>query len=266
MDAHGPEQLRRPASPLLLQSEERLFARAGFALACPPLAPASAVCAAFTIPWERAQALHSHALAATLPDEHARAARFLRPEDALRHLLGRALLRRLAAACAGTDPRQPLSVPAGGKPFFEGSAFDASISHGGDQVWVALAHGAQAGIDVERELAVREAAEVTASLHPAETAAIHADVRPERATLRCWTRKEAVTKAVGQGLALPLHAYCVDTGPVPAGWLRVPPPGTAQADWTTLDLEAAPGHGAALALHGPCHAVRVLQLQWLPED
>lgn len=230
----------------------------------PRLAPATAICAQLAICWPQAAALHRWALAHTLADEHARAASFLRPEDGLRHLLGRALLRQLAARCAGADPRQPLAVPqAGGKPYFAGQAFDASISHGGDQVWVALARGARVGVDVERRDALTDAGEVITSLHPAEAAALAATApaAPAVATVRCWTRKEAVAKATGLGLSLPLDAYVVATGEAAAHWLLQPPP-QAPGPWTCLDLPAGPDHLAALALHGRCTTVYWLELHW----
>jgi 4'-phosphopantetheinyl transferase len=258
-----PQELRHPP-PALRHTTNDLRVAAGGVLSfpCAALDDAAACCVGLTIDWALAPALRGAALAATLPEEHARAAAYLRPEDALRHLLGRALLRELAAGCAVADPRAPLrAAEPGGKPRWADQGFDGSISHAGDQVWVAIARGAQVGIDVDAQAALPDASEVVAGLHPREAAAVAASARPERAALRCWTRKEAVAKATGLGLSLPLQHFVVDSGETARGWLREAPPGTEAADWTTLDLPAAPGHLAAVALHGCCREVSVLRLQ-----
>jgi 4'-phosphopantetheinyl transferase len=260
------QEIRQLPKPVLSHSAMGAPARALLAFPCPPRGDAGAFCVGLTIDWRHADRLRAAALAATLPDEHARAASFLRPQDGLRHLLGRALYRRIAAGCAGADPRGPLvATQPGGKPQFARAGFDGSISHAGDQVWVAIAHAARVGIDVDALAALPDASEVVASLHPREAADIAASTHPETAALRCWVRKEAVAKATGLGLSLPLADFIVDVGEAGSDWLRQAPEGGQVADWHTLDLPAAPGHCAALALHGRCREVRVLHLQLAPE-
>ena len=69
---------------------------------------------------------------------------------------------------------------------------------------------------------------------------------------RCWTRKEAVLKAVGTGLSTPLDAFCVDfieRQPCAMRWLR---------DWggprpavELAQIPAPSGYAAALAAQRP---------------
>ena len=75
------------------------------------------------------------------------------------------------------------------------------------------------------------------------------------AFLVAWTRKEAVTKATGDGLRVPFSEVVVaaDTGPPRVvSWPYPQPPDSV----SLLDLDAGPGYVAALAVLGPCRAVR----------
>lgn len=190
---------------------------------------------------------------ACVPAELAAAGRFRRPEDALRHLAGRALLRRALAEHAGVDARG-LAFATGpqGRPWLPGCPVSFNLAHAGDQVWVALARGAEVGVDVERIDALPAGDLPLGVLATAERAGLGAlapaALRP--AFMRTWVRKEAVLKALGTGLVLEPCRFVVD---IPAGtgldWLRVPPPGDT-ADWAVADLDAPPGYVAALALRG----------------
>ena len=70
------------------------------------------------------------------------------------------------------------------------------------------------------------------------------------AFFRYWVRKEAVLKATGDGLSIPLTQLTVsgpDQPPELCGWIGRPLlPGIV----TMYDLDAAPSYAAALALVG----------------
>lgn len=189
----------------------------------------------------------------TSADEQARAARFFHAADALRHLLGRALLRTALAQEFG-ERALPASLPvnAWGKPQLPGSGLEFSISHAGDAVWVAVTRGAALGIDVETITACAQSFELASMLHPEEHGAIQGQPPGEarRCFLRCWTRKEAVTKALGLGLSCPLDSFSVATGPEPRGWLRQSP-ATPPSEWTCVDLPTGDGYHASLAAMSP---------------
>ena len=258
--AGGPG--RRPSVyPVLFQYDENVDSRFPLEFACPDLPELSAVCVGLTIDWRDLDRLHRHAVEATTPQEHAHAASFLKRDDALRHLVGRSMLRRVASRYAATGPLQPLEVNAWGKPGFSCGDFDCNLSHAGDQVWVALAFGCKIGIDVESAFFAGDVNEISGGFHPQEIADLRDLPDPTLATLRCWSRKESVAKALGMGLSLPLHAYAVDCGDDAAGWLRVAPAGSIPANWTTTDLPVGEGYVGALAVHGQCGQVHVLRLE-----
>jgi 4'-phosphopantetheinyl transferase len=72
-----------------------------------------------------------------------------------------------------------------------------------------------------------------------------------RAFFRCWTRKEAFIKAVGDGLSHPLDAFDVTLAPdEPARLLRVAGDPEAPRRFRLQGLEPAEGFAAALVVLG----------------
>jgi 4'-phosphopantetheinyl transferase len=252
-----------PAAPpvLLVPRDAQVRADSPFSIALPPLAQSDAVCIGLSIDWTLRDALHAYALNNTLPDEHARAARFLQPEDSLRNLLGRALLRRVAAHYGSMDPRQLIRINTWGKPELDDCNVGCNISHAGTQLWVAVAHWPKVGIDIESASAPQEFRDIAAGFHPDEVATLRRASDAPLATMRCWSRKEAVSKATGLGLSLPLRAYAVDSGIAASDWLRVAPPQTARDSWTTVDLPVGNGYVGALAIAGRVTKIDVLRLR-----
>jgi 4'-phosphopantetheinyl transferase len=169
--------------------------------------------------------------------ERARLARFRRPEDAARFLAAHALLRVLVGRTLGVSPGQigitarcPHCGGPHGKPTVpDAPGLELSLSHSGGWVVVALARGAPVGVDVEllRPLADLDAlAERVRS--PAERD--RGDGDGSDGLLRTWTRKEALLKASGDGLAVPMAD------------LTLSPPGAAPR---LIDWAGRPANGAA---------------------
>lgn len=214
----------------------------------PPLDRSGAICVAASLS-EDSAACRAALLPLTSPAEHARAAAFAQTADAARHLLGRALLRAiLHRELAGWALPDAMPTNAWGKPELPGSGLEFSISHAGQAVWLAVTRAAPIGIDIETAAACTDPLLLADALHPQERADIqrHAAAEAGRHFLRCWTRKEAVVKAVGCGLSCPLDGFRVRTDDFPRDWLQIPPPGRP-AQWTCCDLPAPPGYHASLA-------------------
>lgn len=226
----------------------------------PELTPDAAICIGLTIDWRHTYALRGFALRHTHDEEHARAARFLRPEDGLRHLLGRALLRGLAMHYGGVAPDLPLPQNAWGKPE-PAPHISCNLSHSGDQVWAALSYLPRLGIDVESAVAPADYRDIMRSFHPLEIEELQSLPDAGAAMMRCWARKEAVAKAVGMGLSLPLNAYAVKVDATRHAWVRVPPPEPARAAWTAIDLPLSGAYVGALAIAARCSHVTIFSLE-----
>ncbi|GFM38447.1 4'-phosphopantetheinyl transferase family protein [Desulfovibrio psychrotolerans] len=201
------------------------------------------------------------------PDELERASRFIHTIDAARHLAGRALVRKVLAAATGVSfPATPFSRNAWGKPELPGSPVSFSISHAGTMLWTAFCRHTPVGIDVEAIPSATDVFELARMLHSDECAEIAALSQHEAVACfyRTWVRKEAVLKAVGEGLNRSLTSFRVSTGAASGNWLQQPPGGEGYASpgWTTADIAVREGYfcsvaaqasGLSLAVHHvPC--------------
>jgi 4'-phosphopantetheinyl transferase len=212
------------------------------------------------------------------PAERARAGRYRQAEDRARSGTGAALLRfALRHATGGSrvdvDRRCPgCGADDHGPPAVVGTRDDAawsvSLSHSGDLVTVAVAHGlGHVGVDVER---TRPGAAVAALLCTAdERRTDDAAPDPGDAWLTRWVRKEAVLKAARVGLTVPMRHLVLAAAHEPArlvSWdARTRPAGLALADVACRDLGPAAtggtGHrGAVATLGGPPRAVHVARI------
>jgi 4'-phosphopantetheinyl transferase len=204
--------------------------------------------------------------------ERRRWAAYRRPEDRERFLAGCALAKAALARYTGRRPADVrfdrACVTCGqphGKPVLAGGGPGHSVAHSGDLIAVAVA-GAPVGVDVEQAegrphlLGGDGDPEALARLvfSEAERDALAA-VPPggrARAFLVGWTRKEAVTKATGDGIRAAFSEVVVaaDGGPPRvAAW----PYPRSPRDVSLFDLDTDAGYVAALAVIGRCETVRV---------
>ena len=203
--------------------------------------------------------------------ERQRWAGYRRDADRERFLAGCALAKMAIADYSGQRPGdvsfdrtcRNCGRPHG-KPALRGGRLELSVAHSGDLVAVALAT-APVGVDVEqlegrtRPLGRDGDPDALARLTLADTerAALAAVPPPGRARafLVAWTRKEAVTKATGDGLRAAFRDVIVaaDHGrPRLVAW---PYPQTPESV-SVHDLDTEAGYVAALAVIGRCELVR----------
>jgi 4'-phosphopantetheinyl transferase len=180
--------------------------------------------------------------------EAARAARFRFQADRDRFVLATALLRIVAAERAGTEPasvRLDRSCEAcgrqHGRPRLPGTGLEASISHSGDVVAVALSHAGAVGVDVE----VVGSRDYEPLVRSVCTAAERPLVRTAADFYAYWTRKEAVLKATGQGLRIPMTSVTVTPPGSAAGLLAL---NGARPPCQLADISAGAGYAGAVAV------------------
>jgi 4'-phosphopantetheinyl transferase len=199
------------------------------------------------------------------PSEIARAERFARPQDRRRFVVARGTLRALLGSLLDERPRAvPLEAGASGKPRVAGSehGLHFNVSHSGSLALICVADCGEVGVDLEMVRPVSSAVSIARRYFaPAEASFIEGsgpaeDDEPagvDRRFLLCWTRKEALAKAVGAGLSLDLRGLAVPLDP-PGGIARLGGPDRGPAErWLLLDVPIDSEHVAAVAL--PASAV-----------
>jgi 4'-phosphopantetheinyl transferase len=136
---------------------------------------------------------------------------------------GRACLRILLSNIFAVEPCDvPLIVGPYGKPTasVDGRSLSFNVTHSRGVILIALSENGDVGIDVERVDPAIDVMEVARSAFgPHELRLLEAIRSPEERRLafyRCWTQKEAIIKADGRGLSLPLSCFEV---PVSPAWL-----------------------------------------------
>jgi 4'-phosphopantetheinyl transferase len=194
-------------------------------------------------------------------NERSRLTALRREEDRARFVTACALLRTAVAAYRDVEPRAVVvqrtcrrCARPHGKPHVAGTdGLEVSLAHSGEVVAVAVARGACVGLDVE-ELALR-VHDLPLRYVLTERESGWYQLLPEHertaAFVTLWTRKEAVLKATGEGLTVPMTEF------------SVAPPGKAPGvvEWPTrpdgprrlrlYDLDPGPRHAATLAVLDP---------------
>lgn len=182
--------------------------------------------------------------------ERGRFQAYRREVDRRRFLTGRVLAKRVLGAQLGLAPDavrfdatcEDCGKPHG-KPKLAGVEF--SISHSGERVGLAVT-SAPVGLDVESETRTAEDNLIAYALNETERAALRGlgDDERARAFYGYWTRKEALMKATGRGLKIPLQALTLDGARLAVS----DDPALDPAAVRLADLEPGEGYQAAVAV------------------
>jgi 4'-phosphopantetheinyl transferase len=186
-------------------------------------------------------------------DERLRAASFR--FDHLRHsfLVTRGILRCLLGRYLDLPPASVrLNYGPKGKPVIASAAeIQFNTTHSGDLAIFAFTRACPIGVDVEQIRPMAGMEDIANRFFCGEEAAEIAALPPGERTqgfFRCWTRKEAYIKAVGDGLSLALNAFRVTVSArQPARLLNVAHDVEAAREWTLQDLFLPSDYIAALA-------------------
>jgi len=148
-------------------------------------------------------------------EECERAARFRFEADRRRFIVRRGRLRERLGERTGQAPeRLAFGIGPFGKPELPGGP-RFSLSHSGERMMLAISD-VEVGCDIERHRPLDDWRAIADRLFaPGERAQLAAldEAEGRAAFFRCWARKEAFVKALGQGLSYPLDAFEVTVGP-----------------------------------------------------
>lgn len=146
------------------------------------------------------------------PDEKARAERFYFERDRNRFIAGRYILRMIIGGYLGMNPSQiEFTYREAGKPVLkpgpQSKELEFNLSHSNDLVLYIFSRNHEVGIDVEYIHPMPDMddfAERFFSSREAELINLLRGEEKETAFFKLWTCKEALLKANGSGLTMPL--------------------------------------------------------------
>ena len=195
--------------------------------------------------------------------EQQRLQRFHFADHRRRYQIGHGALRAILAGYLGADAAA-IEFKQGprGKPYLVGNGPFFNLSHSGKLALIGIARH-ELGLDVEKVRRLDSLTEIARKhFSPTEFAALDAlagDAR-ELAFYRCWTRKEAYIKALGEGLSMPLDVFDVSLDATPA--LLATRDGRENvADWSLLDVSPGPEFVGATAVRAHGLQVKCFRLE-----
>lgn len=198
------------------------------------------------------------------PDEEARAARYLFDKHRRRFIACRGQVRRILAGYLGAAPSAigfrhgPKGKPSLAAPWMD-SQIQFNVSNSHELALCAVALDRELGVDLEyihRPTEIEGLAE--RFFAPREVDMLRSLPEKQRieAFFNCWTRKEAVLKAVGIGLGMPLNQVEVTLSPQDPARVLVFADDAATAlrsvilPWWLHNLDPASDYCGALASRG----------------
>ncbi|HET9217258.1 MAG TPA: 4'-phosphopantetheinyl transferase superfamily protein [Terriglobia bacterium] len=192
-------------------------------------------------------------------DERERARKFRFSIDQDRFIVGRAGLRQVLSQYCAQDPAMLLFQSGShGKPLLVQQSLKVkfNVSHAGAYVLIGIAEDVECGVDIEQPHArISEQQIATRFFCPREVEWMG---RAELGFARLWTMKEAVMKAVGWGLTIPLNAIdVVDVAEGRTSRLLVEATGQEPLTLWVQELNLLEGYATSVAAVGSDHAIRI---------
>lgn len=198
-------------------------------------------------------------------DERERASRFRVEHLKTAFTLSRAILRVLMGRYLAIEPdRIRFVYGTRGKPrvAFPETPLKFNLAHSGSFAAYAFAVGCEVGVDIEEVRPVPDQENIVRRFFSAEECEEWLELEPSQrdyAFFRCWTRKEAYIKALGDGLSIPLDSFRVSLQPgVPPRLIHAAGESTPASRWSLCSLAPAEGYVGSLALPARARTVRIL--------
>ncbi len=215
--------------------------------------------------WANRSDAHPSLLSLINDSEKERYQSFRLQQDRDRALVSYALLRILLSKYLH---KEPLAIPIDrtcpqcgkphGKPYLTAPFYrhlEVSVSHSGERIVIAIGR-APLGIDIEKirmDLAVEEM--IPAVISPKEVEDIYRAESRHSAFYTYWTRKEAITKALGQGIVLPLTDIEVSGHREAPKFLSYKEDPDLPKRFCMRELDFGEGYHSSLAVMGPLNKV-----------
>ena len=186
-------------------------------------------------------------------EERSRAARFMFERHRRRYIVAHTALRSILARYTDRAPEEiMLDAEEYGKPFLRDESLQFNLSHSHEMAVVAVA-ASRVGVDIEHVREMTDAGQIAERFFSRqEVMELQLIPRNEmiEAFFRCWTRKEAFIKAIGEGLSYPLESFGVSLQPDEPQLVRVDRDPEAPKRWRFANVAVAAGYVGAVAVEG----------------
>jgi 4'-phosphopantetheinyl transferase len=193
------------------------------------------------------------------PEEQARANRFHSAVERAHCVAGRACLRLLLGHLLETGPLGvPLCSPEGGKPHLRPGAhperLDFSVAHSHGRVVIGIGRGCAVGVDIEQMRSDVDVDQVAqgffSATEMAELGTLPDPVSKRHGFFNCWTRKEAYSKAMGDGIGRGFDQFAVSLTPGEPARLIYDHRRCGPEPWSFYSWSPAADYVAAIAVSG----------------
>lgn len=199
-------------------------------------------------------------------DERARAARFRFEHLRRSFMLTRGVLRCLLGRYLQCRPDSiGFNYGSKGKPSVDSAAgLMFNTTHSGGLAAFAFTLGCEIGLDLEHVRPIKDAQSIANHFFCPEEAAEIMSLSPserDAGFFRCWTRKEAYIKAIGDGLSAPLDDFRVTLQlNEPPRFIHLARNAEAAQAWTLHDLSLESTYAAALAYEDRPRSLSVFRI------
>ena len=196
------------------------------------------------------------------PHDEKRCKKFRQLADRKRCAIGAILTRHILGGRLNIPPDSvPIEHTAFGKPVLAEIASDLqfNLSHSGDWIYLAVCAQQEVGIDIELCKPIDNIESlIRFTYHTSEQEKMLN--QPTDLWLSwfysCWTRKEAVLKAVGKGLQIAPEQFEINPNPTHTQQqTTLQAVDVLGAQYRVIDIEAASGYKAALSFSNPVEKV-----------
>ena len=160
-------------------------------------------------------------------------------------VVARGVLRTLLGQYLECDPRGiQFLYTQHGKPYLANSDLHFNVSHSDEMAVYAFTRQAQIGVDIEKveNIFKHDVAQRFFSNKEYELLTALDGFTQQRGFYRIWSRKEALIKAVGEGLHIPLASFSVSLEDIEE--LKFP----AENSWHLQSFNVDPAYEAAFAV------------------
>jgi 4'-phosphopantetheinyl transferase len=192
------------------------------------------------------------------PDEEYRAGRFRFERHKRRFVVGRAILRQVLGRYLNLSPAHvAFGYGPKGKPFVDHSTdhlIRFNLSHTEELMVLAVSLNREMGVDVEFMRPISDIDQLADHCFSEKELRTFKQLKSQHrraAFFRCWTRKEAYVKAIGDGFSAPLKGFDVSFLPeAEARLLRVVADSEEADKWSMCSFEPALDVQGALVAAG----------------